>query len=201
MKIVSECNLAQLVVDLTNGKTVVFPTETTYGLGCDATNKSAVEKIFAIKGRRPDKPLLVVVPTIAMAKKYLAWSPLLEQLAQKYWPGPLTIIGEYQKSSPDLVPGVVGADNTVAVRVTAFDLTKSISEKLDRPLVATSANLSDTGELYAADAIAAQFADREQQPDLILNQGVLPKRPPTTIVRVYSDRFEVLRQGDVVVSL
>lgn len=204
MKILTECNLAQLVVNILDGQTVVFPTETTYGLGCDATNRAAVENIFKIKGRRPDKPLLVVVPTIEMAKKYLVWSPLIEQIATKYWPGPLTIIGEYQKSSSpadDLAPGVVSSNGTLAIRVTAHLFVKSVVEKLGRPLVATSANISDTGELFSADDIIAQFKDRPFQPDIILNNGILPKHAPTTIVQVHADRFEILRQGELAVAL
>lgn len=95
MKILTECNLAQLVVDLLAGKTVVFPTETSYGLGCAATNQAAVDKIFKIKGRGSDKPLLVVVPTVEVAKKYLVWNTTLEKVAQKYWPGAVTVVGEY----------------------------------------------------------------------------------------------------------
>jgi L-threonylcarbamoyladenylate synthase len=71
MKVLTECTTAALIVELLNGKTVIVPTETSYGLGCDAVNQSAVDAVFAIKGRPSDKPLLVVVPTIAMAKKYL----------------------------------------------------------------------------------------------------------------------------------
>ena len=82
---------------LESGKTVVFPTETSYGLGCDATNQSAVDMIFKIKGRKSDKPLLVVVPTIEMAKEYIEWSSLLEKLSKLYWPGALTVVGKVRK--------------------------------------------------------------------------------------------------------
>ena len=103
MKILSECNLSEVVVEILNGETIVFPTETTYGLGCDATNQKSVDKIFKIKGRKSDKPLLVVVPTVEMAKKYLKWNDTLDKLAKKYWPGALTIIGEYKRDlSPTL---------------------------------------------------------------------------------------------------
>ena len=111
MKIMTECNLAQIVSEILNGKVLVFPTETSYGLGCDATNQESVDKIFKIKGRTDDKPLLVVVDSIESAKKYLHWNETLEKLAQKYWPGPLTIVGEY--AGENLAKGVVGKDNTI----------------------------------------------------------------------------------------
>lgn len=200
MQILTECNLAKLVVDLLDGKTVVFPTETSYGLGCDATNQAAVEKIFKIKGRSSDKPLLIIVPTIAIAKKYLKWNNIAEQIAQKYWPGPLTMVGE---CNPDtgLVPGVVAKDGSVAVRVTQFGLIKSITEKMNRPLVATSANITDAGDVYSADEAVKMFQDKNEQPDVILNHGILPKTQPTTIVRVEENSFTILRQGEINVSL
>ena len=82
MQVLTEYNIASLVSDIRLGKTVVFPTETSYGLGCDATNQAAVDQIFKIKGRRSDKPLLVVVPNIEMAKQYLVWNDLLEKIAK-----------------------------------------------------------------------------------------------------------------------
>ncbi|MBI5729123.1 MAG: Sua5/YciO/YrdC/YwlC family protein [Candidatus Magasanikbacteria bacterium] len=261
MKILTECNLAELVVDLLSGKTIVFPTETSYGLGCDATNQAAVDKIFKIKGRKSDKPLLVVVPTVEMARKYLAWSDLLGTLAKKYWPGPLTVVGLYVpplfkegiegwsrtngkrllgfirtigmrselrknktkaeklceiyntattarphptlhlKGEETLADGVVSSEGTVAIRVTANPLLKSITEKLGKPLVATSANVADGGDSYSAESVIAQFQNRAVQPDIILDYGELPKRPPTTIVSVIGGKFKVFRQGEQEVSV
>lgn len=199
MQILSECNLSEVVVEILNGKTLVFPTETSYGLGCDATNQSAVDRIFRIKGRKSDKPLLVVVPTIEMAKKYLKWTSTLEKLSANYWPGALTIVGEAYGGA--LARGVVAADGTVAVRVSSFPLLKSITEKIGRPLVATSANLSDTGEIYDAEKIHQTFKSQSEQPDLILNHGILPKHSPTTIIRVNGDEIEILRQGELKVKI
>lgn len=200
MQVMTECNLAKVVVDLLDGKTLIFPTETSYGLGCDATNLAAVEQIFKIKGRPSDKPLLIVVPTIEMAKKFLKWNDGIEKVAQKYWPGPVTVVGEYKNDS-GLVPGVVSKNNSVAVRVTQFELTKSITEKMNGPLVATSANITDAGDMYSADDVVAMFKDREIQPDNILNFGVLPKRLPTTIVDLTSATPKILRQGGVVLDI
>ena len=199
MKILSECNLSEIIVEILNGKIIVFPTETSYGLGCDATNQKSVDEIFKIKGRKSDKPMLVVVPTIEMAKKYLKWNQTLNKLAIKYWPGAVTIVGEARNES--LANGVVSRDGTLAVRVTDFPLLISITEKIGRPLVATSANISDAGEIYDADEIYKTFENRPAQPDLILNYGVLPKRQPTTIIGVVGGKFSVLRQGELKVEL
>lgn len=207
MRVLTESNLAQIVVDLLAGKTVVFPTETSYGLGCDAANQAAVDRIFGIKGRKSDKPLLAVVPTVAAAKKYLVWNGLLEAVAGKYWPGAVTVVGEYKNNAEHQAPnikladGVISREHTVAVRVTAHPLLKSITEKLGRPLVATSANIADGKDNYSAAAVAAAFQNRALGPEIILDYGTLPKRPPTTVVSVVGGVFKVLRQGGQLIKL
>lgn len=192
VKIFDKNNLSEAVETLQSGQTIVFPTETSYGLGCDAANQEAVDKIFKIKGRKSDKPLLVVVPNVEMAKKYLVWNDLLEDLSKKFWPGPLTIVGEYNKKE-DLARGVVAADNTIAVRVTNFPLTKFLSEKLNRPVVATSANLADAGDVYDSKKIAIK-------PDILVNGGKLPHNAPTTIVSVIGGNLKILRQGQIKIN-
>ena len=189
MKVISNNQLSIAVKYLKQGKILVFPTETSYGLGCDATNQNAVNKIFKIKGRQSDKPLLVVIPSVEMAKKYLVWNDLLSDLSKKYWPGPLTIVSEYNKKE-NLATGVVASDNTVAVRVTNNPIAKFLSEKLGRPVVATSANLADAGEVYDPKKI-------EIKTDIIVNGGVLPHNPPTTIVSVVNNNLQILRQGQL----
>ena len=199
MKVINQCNLAEALAALQAGQTVIFPTETSYGLGCDASSQEAVDKIFKIKQRRSDKPLLVVVPNIEMAKKYLAWNDLLEDLASKYWPGPLTVVGEYNQKD-NLAKGVVAADNTIAVRVTDFPLTKFLSESLGGPLVATSANLADAGNIYSTRDLEDVFSSKEEKPDIILDGGDIPSNAPTTIVSVVGGNLKILRQGQIKIN-
>lgn len=203
MQVFSECNLALLVVEILNGKTIVFPTETSYGLGCDATNQQAVDKIFKIKGRSDDKPLLIVAPSVEEAKKYLVWNEELEQLASKYWPGALTVVGECRIKNDEcrmLAKGVVAKDGTVAVRVSAYSFLKSVTEKIGRPLVATSANLAGEPSLYDVLEIVRVFEGRTNKPDIVLNYGVLFENMPTTLISVLGDKVRVLRQGAVNVN-
>jgi len=199
MQVVSIEKIDMIVDALRRGETVVFPTETTYGLGCDATNQEAVNRVFAIKGRQPDKPFLVVVPDVKTAKEYLEWNELLQKIADQYWPGPVTVVG---KSKGGLkVNGVVANDGTMALRVTAFPWLNSVAEKFGRPVVATSANLAGVSELYDFNEIKNIFSDQEKQPDLIVDAGVLPPKTPTTIVSVAGDQLKILRQGDAIVDI
>lgn len=195
MIILNRNNLDSAVQYLKDGLTLVFPSETCYGLGCDATNQEAVDKIFKIKGRGRYKSLLAVVPSVQQAKKILKWNGLLEELSAKYWPGPLTIVGEY--NGGDLAEGVVSAENTVALRVSDHETLKFLSEKLGHPLVATSANPSDIGELYDFEEVKRYFSEQVFKPDAALDFGKLPTRPPTTLVSVTDGEIQVLREGEI----
>lgn len=196
MILLKQNQLDEAVEFLKKGKILVFPTETSYGLGCDATNQNAVNKIFKIKDRTEDKPLLVAVSSVAMAKKYLVWNNTVDNLAKQFWPGSLTVIGQGQ----GLAKGVVAADGTIAVRVTAFSTLREMAEKLGRPVVATSANLSGAGDVYSAADALKMFAEQENQPDIILDGGELPRRPPTTIVSVVNNEIKIIRQGELKIT-
>src|ERR1043165_9383573 len=85
-------DLVSLAALLRAGEVVAFPTETVYGLGADATNSDAVLKIYETKGRPRFNPLIVHVADLAMARRFVTFSPLAEKLAEKFWPGPLTLV-------------------------------------------------------------------------------------------------------------
>jgi L-threonylcarbamoyladenylate synthase len=199
MRILSKENLAEVVELLRAGETVVFPTETTYGLGCDATNQTAVEKIFKIKGRKADKPFLAVVPTIEVSKEYLEWNELLQKISEKYWPGAVTVVGRAKENF--FINGIVAQDKTMAVRVTADPWLNELATQFGKPVVATSANLADQASVYSVDEIKEIFENQEFKPDAIVDAGVLPQNPPTTIVSVVNNELKILRQGGVAVDL
>jgi len=212
MLVLEQNQLDEAVALLKKGRVIIFPTETTYGMGCDATNIKAVEKIFKIKERDPSKAMLVVVPDVEMAKKYLAWNNLMNKLAGKYWPGPLTVVASYIgtilkaglgkiPSQYFLAPGVISSEENLAIRVSAHPVLKYLSEKMGRPLVATSANISSAGNSYDSQELIKIFSDRTEQPDAILDFGQLPSTSPTTIVQATRGVLQVLRQGDVKVEI
>lgn len=188
------------IVDaLEEGKTIVYSTETCYGLGCDATNTNAVQKIFAIKHRQKDKPLLVIGSSIAMMMEYVEWNRALQTLADRYWPGPLTVVTEL-KSGASLPAGVVGPGRTLAFRVTSHPLAAALAAGLGKPVVSTSANIFTEKNPYDIDAVLSMFEHAEDQPDIVIDGGALTPNSPSTIVRVLDGRMEILRQGSVVVD-
>ncbi len=201
MQIIKQNNLSidHIVTALKEGKTIVYPTETCYGLGCDATNAEAVEKVFSIKQREEHKSVLIVVSDIEMAKRYVSWSPKIQELADKFWPGPLTIVADLVNGH-DLAPGVIRGDGTIAFRVTEHSLVQELCQKLDQPIVSTSANIAGHESPYNIGAVLSMFTNQTAQPDIIIDGGELPFQSPSTIIRVMGDTIEVLRQGGIVVE-
>ena len=199
MKILQKENIGEVVALLKKGKVLVLPTETSYGLGCDATNQESVERIFKIKKRNKDKPLLVVVDGIKKAKKYLKWNEIVENLSEKYWKknkSALTVVGKYKRNwfKKNLVRGVVSHKKTLALRVTKDLWLKELCEKFGGPIVATSANIAGEDNVYNFEEIKRQFNDKDV---IIIDSGDLEKKLSSTLVSVFSDKIKVLRQGEV----
>ena len=201
MKIIkqSEADLESIIIDLKQGKTIVYPTETCYGLGSDATNQSGVEKVFEIKQRQRDKSVLILLPDMSMVGQYVDWTPKLEELSQKYWPGPLTVVAP-AKDNLNLADGVVAVDGTVAFRVTDHPFAASLCDALSGPLVSTSANIAAQDSPYDIERVMSMFEGTKVQPDIIIDAGVLPDHAPSTVVRLRGDAMQVLRQGEIIID-
>lgn len=202
MKIIKQenLNLEEIIAELKNGATLIYPTETCYGLGCDATNKQAVDKIFAIKKRQSNKSVLVVVPEVSMIMPFISWTETLQNIADKYWPGALTVVVEV-KDKNDFPTGVVNEDGTIAFRVTEHPLAAEISKNLKTSLVSTSANISSKESPYDIESVLQMFEHEEIKPDIIIDGGTLPTRSPSTVIKIGDEKIEVLRQGEVVVEI
>lgn len=203
MKVIDQKNLDidSIVAALRDGKTIVYPTETCYGLGCDATNQDAVDAVFRIKQRQQDKPLLVVMPDEEMAFDYVEWNGTLEQLSQKYWPGPLTVVAPIKKNAEHLAHGAFAEDGTLAFRITSHPIAFELSASLARPLISTSANIASQASPYDIASVLAMFESQKDQPDIIIDAGELVHKSPSTVVKVAGGEVQVLRQGEVIVSL
>lgn len=201
MNIISDLiNISVAVQALREGQTVAYPTETSYGFGCDTTNREAVNKIFTIKGREAGKPLLVVVADLEQIKPYIIWDERLEIINKKYWPGPLTVIVQ-AKSPTVLADGVVSLDGWLAFRVTSHPVAKELAEQLEKPLVSTSANIAGQPPLYSAQKIIEIFDTQKVQPDVLIDSGELPEVLPSTIIKLAFGEIEIIRQGAITVEL
>lgn len=192
-------NLQTIIDALANGKTIVYPTETCYGLGCDATNNEAVKKIFQIKQRVENKPCLLLFPSIEMAKEYTQWNDTFEALAQKYWPGPLTMVAPL-KEGKNLSPLLQGPGNTIAFRVSNHPFIQQFFKVFHKPLVSTSANIAGGPNPYTMQTVQTTFENQNFQPDMLLDAGTLAEHPPSTLVTLDNGNIKVLRQGEITIE-
>ncbi|MBI5654925.1 threonylcarbamoyl-AMP synthase [Candidatus Uhrbacteria bacterium] len=180
------------------GGVIAFPTETTYGLGCDPRNASALSKIYRMKGRDKAKALPLVACSMEHVERLFKLPEKAKELADEYWPGALAMLLEpaesaLRKSMP------VFKDGLAAVRVSSHPFVHELTCTYGFPLVATSANLSGDPACLSAEQVMAAFmvSEPENQPDLIINGGELEASEPSTIIKFDGDDVTVIRQGSV----
>ncbi len=178
------------------GKVIIFPTETSYALGCDATNEQAVARIFAIKGRDEGKGLPLLIPSAASASEYIETNALFDDFASRFWPGALNIIGTVKKTSP--VTSRCAQNGTQSVRVSSHPFASTLVRRLNRPLTATSANISGQDAMYSTQGAEMVFASAKDLPDLVIDAGQLPVTPASTTVNIASGSPVIIRQGGIV---
>ncbi|MDQ3076421.1 MAG: L-threonylcarbamoyladenylate synthase [bacterium] len=196
---ISETPLPEIVKTATetlrNGGLVVFPTETLYGIGADATNQVAIDKLLAYKTRREGKPLSIAVNGQEMAEQYVEVNKVAENLYTNFLPGPLTVIS---KSKGNVAKGVESETGTLGVRIPDYPLVLDIINALGKPITATSANASYKKRPYAIEDILNNISNKQKDLiDLIIDAGELPKREPSTVVDTTLNQEVILRQGDI----
>jgi L-threonylcarbamoyladenylate synthase len=178
------------------GGLVVLPTETVYGLAADATNPSALARIFTVKGRPSNHPLIV---HLADADDLGRWapdaSPVAQRLATAAWPGPLTLI---VPRSPQLPPEVAGGLDTIGLRVPAHPLARELIRLAGVPLAAPSANRFGSVSPTTADHVIADLGSRlDPDRDVVVDGGPCPVGVESTIVDTTVTPAQVLRAGAV----
>lgn len=184
--------LAQACDVLSDGWPVAIPTETVYGLAADATNPLAVTRIYEAKGRPRFNPLICHMADLAMAEDYAEFDPLSRQLAERFWPGPLTLILPL-KTGATIHPLATAGLDTVGIRVPE-GFASSLIRAFGRPLAAPSANTSGKVSPTSADHVADDLGDKLK---LIIDGDAAPVGVESTIVRVEGDTVRLLRPGGV----
>jgi L-threonylcarbamoyladenylate synthase len=184
--------VADAIDALRNGELVVYPTETFYAIGADATSPIALERVFALKGREPGKAVALITADAASAFALAREVPqLARRLADKFWPGPLTLV---MPAAHGLHPALVGPDGGVGVRVSPHPVACALAAGLGRPLTATSANLAGNPPAVTLDAARAELGNKIK---IYLDGGTLAGGAPSTVVAVTADGIRVLRAGAI----
>jgi L-threonylcarbamoyladenylate synthase len=182
--------LAQGAELLRAGRLVAFPTETVYGLGANALDETAVQRIYEAKGRPALNPVIVHVASAAAARELaLDWPAVADALARAFWPGPLTIVVRKRPIVPDIVSA--GGD-TVGLRVPAHPLALALLEQARIPVAAPSANLSTQVSPTTAQHVERGLGERV---DLIIDGGATDVGIESTVVDVTGGVPRILRPG------
>lgn len=190
-RIILPSDLGSIVQSLYEEQVVVFPTETVYGIACLAESDKAVRELFAAKGRDFGAALPVMIAESALIERVARPLPDLDRLAERFWPGPLTIVLPKQ---PWLPAPVTANGATVGVRIPDHPLALAILRQVAKPLAVSSANLS--GQPPALNAAQA-LAQLDGRVDVILDGGDAPGGQASTVIDLTTDPPAILRAGPI----
>lgn len=177
------------------GGLVIYPTETTYGIGADATNQVAVDTLLKYKKRREGKPLSVLVKNQEMAEKYVELSKHAQTVYERFLPGPVTVVSQGKHV---LAKGVESEQGTLGIRISSLPFVMEFMKTYPHPVTATGANASYKKRPYAIQDIFDHLSERQKDLiDLVIDAGELPHNEPSTVIDTTLDDIEVLRQGSL----
>jgi L-threonylcarbamoyladenylate synthase len=175
-----------------SGGVIAYPTDTFYGLGADPVNPAAVKRLFEIKGRQKDQPILLLIADPVDAGQWAA--EITEKAAglmNRYWPGPLTLVFS---AKGGVLPELTAGTGTIGLRVPGSILARDLIRSVGRALTGTSANLSGWPSLRTARETAEAVGDLV---DLVLDGGETAGGKPSTIIDVTADTPRAVREGAV----
>jgi L-threonylcarbamoyladenylate synthase len=177
---------------LEQGKLVSFPTETVYALAANATDKNALEGIFRVKGRDFKKPLALLVENIEQAKKYVNFNNNALMIAQKFCPGPISLVLP-KSNSCDLPDIINGGLNTLSVRIPDHPIALDILKNTSCPIVATSSNTSGNPDALNANQVREYFGENI---DLVIEGGGCSGKA-STVIDLCNEKPVILREGEI----
>ena len=177
---------------LRNNGIVIFPAKCLYGIAARALNEKAVKKVFHLKQRPLNNPILVLIPDRTLLPDLVKSIPQpAEKLMDAFWPGNLTLVFEAKNNIPKLLTAGTGK---IGVRIPAHPVARALVELMGVPLTGTSANLSGQAGCSRADRLDAAIIDHA---DLVLDAGILKGGTGSTIVDITDSNIHILREGEV----
>jgi L-threonylcarbamoyladenylate synthase len=175
---------------ISEGGVIAFRTDTFYGLGAHPFNTAAVARVRALKGREENKPILLLIADTSLVDRFISdRSEAFDEVARKFWPGPLTIVG---RAVPELPAEITAGTGTVGVRVPADDDVRELVQACGGALTATSANPSGKEPARSAAEVHEYFGS---QVDLILDGGEVTATEPSTVLDASTTPMKIIRQG------
>jgi L-threonylcarbamoyladenylate synthase len=177
---------------LLEGGVIVYPTDTVYGLGADATNRDAVRRVVQAKQRDPEKPMLVMVRDLTMVESMAELTSLARALAEAFLPGPLSLQLEKTQHAPE---APIGDGFSIGIRMPKNRFCRSLAEQFDMPITSTSVNRAGEAQPRTLDAMLAALGDQAKNIDLVIDAGTLPESLPSTLVDARGEKAIILREG------
>lgn len=174
-------DIALLVAALNKGDLILYPTETIWGIGCDATNEAAIQKVDGLKQRLKDKNYIVMVDSMEMLSQYLAYIPPKACDLIEYHKRPLTIVYDQPQNLPNCL---LACDGTIAIRVTLDPFCKQLIKTFGKPIISTSANIS--GQAFPKSFMEIEESIKNGVQAIAAHQqsGIISNSSPSTIVKV-----------------
>lgn len=174
---------------INRGGIVIFPTDTVYGIGCNPYDKTAVKKIYEIKSRNIVKSLPVLTYSKETAKKIVQFDKITEKIADKFWPGPLTII---LKVKDEKIKESLNLEDKIAIRVPNHQCTLELLQKCDF-LVGTSANVSGNSSYTNPKDCLKDMKDY----DVFVDGGIISSGGESTIIEIENEEIKIIREGSL----
>jgi len=187
-----EKSIQEAVKHLQQGNIISYPTDTLYGLGVDALNEAAIEKLYELKQRGKHRPMSIMLPPDGWRQWVRGITPAARNLAEKYFPGPITLI----MNASDELPKILTrhTNGTIGVRVPNHPVCLELLANYPHPIITTSANLSDHPDASDPETIEEYFPEGVAY---IISEGPAPKGIASTIVDVTEEDPVVLREGAI----
>ncbi|MBI4896302.1 MAG: threonylcarbamoyl-AMP synthase [Candidatus Aenigmarchaeota archaeon] len=179
---------ALILETLKKGGVIAYPTETSYGLGVDATQAQAVQKLYALKERDAGKPVICIVDTLTMVQRYCTLHPAERRIIRALMPGPITLVAQAKGKTIQ-----TAGNGTFSFRIPSFDVARALVHAYKKPITSTSANRSGNKPLYRIADVIREFYGKV---DIIIDGGDLAVRKQSTVVKI-TDRVDILRQGPI----
>ncbi len=197
METIGDKDYADIAKHLKSSGLIIYPTETSYAIGADALNNSAVRKVFRLKNRDADKPFPILVKDLNMLIGLASVNRREEDIISKFWPGVLTILFKSKKMPKKYL--FTADSEFIGARISPHPFALRLFEEIDFPITATSANLSGKGGISDFDALLKNkfftllTSDKE---DIILINGKKLPGGASTIIKVARKKIEIVREGD-----
>lgn len=181
----SRLRINQITSHIKEGSLIIYPTETSYALGCSILNEKSLKRIYKLKRRRKDKYLTCIVSDLAMASEYCYLNEKEREICRRYMPGPLTLVAKKKKNVSDLL------NKDFVFRISSNQIARSLTKEAEVPLVATSANIAGGKEPYSIKDVPEEMVNGV---DWVIDGGELEGKNPSTIIKLRPG-FQIVRHG------